>query len=263
MGRKKSSGILGRLTCTRYDVVAFPRWLRQICTYLQCMPKLAEPEEIRVSEKQEQQQVDLPRLTMVMLAAGLSKRMQGENKLLLPVRRQPMVLRCAERLLSSGLGRLLVVTGFESERVEAALKGLDVTFVYNKSYRDGQASSIAAGVRAALAQPELMGEGVLVAKGDMPGLGIAEYRQVAARFYQGGCQRIVVPQLEGVWGYPVVLPPRLLDDVGCGELNLRKLVKAAEPSPMVDAMGVHSPAYLQDIDRGEDYARLQEHVSQR
>ncbi len=78
-------------------------------------------------------------MTGIILAAGLSSRM-GKNKLLLPFKSKTII----ENTLSSVLGtveRVIVVTGFEREKIEERLKDYDVEFVYNPDYRKGQKGS--------------------------------------------------------------------------------------------------------------------------
>ena len=87
-------------------------------------------------------------IAAILLAAGLSTRANPRNKLLVTTpgddAAQPMVRRSAEILLTSRVRSVIVVTGHEAADVEAALDGLDVTFVHNPDYADGMASSLAA-----------------------------------------------------------------------------------------------------------------------
>jgi molybdenum cofactor cytidylyltransferase len=55
----------------------------------------------------------------------------GTNKLLLPVVGEPLVRRACRVALGAGLHSLVVVLGHESERVRAALAGLDCRFAFN------------------------------------------------------------------------------------------------------------------------------------
>jgi molybdenum cofactor cytidylyltransferase len=66
----------------------------------------------------------------IVLAAGESRRM-GTNKLLLLLAGKPLVRRACRRALAARLDPLIVVLGHESERVRAALAGLDCRFAFN------------------------------------------------------------------------------------------------------------------------------------
>ncbi|HET9587715.1 MAG TPA: selenium cofactor biosynthesis protein YqeC [Anaerolineales bacterium] len=85
------------------------------------------------------------RIAGIVLAAGESKRF-GEPKQLLDWRGQPFVRAVAKRALDAGLSPVVAVTGANAGAVRAALAGLDINVVSNAEWKDGQSSSIKAGV---------------------------------------------------------------------------------------------------------------------
>ena len=70
-------------------------------------------------------------VTVLVLAAGLSRRMGEANKLLLPLGGEPMVRRVVRQAVDAGPQRVLVVLGHDAPEVEAALEGLPVALVLN------------------------------------------------------------------------------------------------------------------------------------
>ena len=104
-------------------------------------------------------------VNVIVLAAGLSRRMGDVNKLLLDIDGEPMVRRTV-KLYRSLFSSVTVITGFESDKVQAALTGLDVTLLFNPDFETGQQSSVRLGLRA----QELQGEGVIIALSDQPEL---------------------------------------------------------------------------------------------
>ena len=70
----------------------------------------------------------------IVLAAGRSTRMGGPNKLLAEIGGRPLVRIAVGAGAGIGARPVIVVTGHQRERVEAALAGLDVTFVHNPDY---------------------------------------------------------------------------------------------------------------------------------
>ena len=66
--------------------------------------------------------------------------------------------------LASQARPVIVVTGHQRERVEAALAGLPVEFVHNPDFADGLGTSLRAGIAALPAEAD----GVIVCLGDMP-----------------------------------------------------------------------------------------------
>ncbi len=85
-----------------------------------------------------------PRIGAIVLAAGLSSRM-GTNKLLQEWRGKPLLRWSAEAALASEARPVIVVTGHDAPNAEAALHGLDVTFVRNPGYREGLSGSLKTG----------------------------------------------------------------------------------------------------------------------
>jgi molybdenum cofactor cytidylyltransferase len=82
----------------------------------------------------------------ILLAAGESSR-YGKVKQLLDWHGQPFVRAVAKTALEAGCWPVIVVTGANAEPVEAAVKDLDVIIVHNMDWKEGQASSIRAGLR--------------------------------------------------------------------------------------------------------------------
>jgi len=69
-----------------------------------------------------------------------------------------------EQALASRAKPVIVVTGHERERVEAALKGLPVQFVHNPDFAVGLGGSVRTGIAAVPAAAD----GAIVCLGDMP-----------------------------------------------------------------------------------------------
>ncbi|HZU90931.1 MAG TPA: molybdopterin-binding/glycosyltransferase family 2 protein, partial [Stellaceae bacterium] len=105
-----------------------------------------------------------PRIAILLLAAGQSRRMGGPNKLLSPVGGVPMVAHVARRLLASRARPVVAVLGKDAEAVDAALGKLPVERVHNPDFAQGLSSSLKRGIAAL---PEDV-DGVVVCLGDMP-----------------------------------------------------------------------------------------------
>src|SRR6516162_7098517 len=71
----------------------------------------------------------------VLLAAGLSRRMAGRNKLLIEILGEPLVRRSAKVYLAAGAD-VYVVLGHEGDLVREALAGLPLSFVENPQYAE-------------------------------------------------------------------------------------------------------------------------------
>jgi molybdenum cofactor cytidylyltransferase len=193
------------------------------------------------------------RFSAVVLAAGESRRMDGPNKLLLPLDGEPLVRRTVRTVLAAGVQETVVVTGHQGRAVMQAVLGLPVTLQPNLRYEDGQMRSVAAGV-AALAHAT---DAILVCPGDMPLLEPRDLRELMAVFEeQAGRCSIVIPRHAGARGNPIMFAAAYAPEVAAGRrlIGCRKLA-AQYP----DETWYHEAAhdrYTTDLDTAEDYQRL-------
>jgi molybdenum cofactor cytidylyltransferase len=187
------------------------------------------------------------------LAAGSSSRL-GSNKLLIELDGEPVVRRAARRALEAGLTPVVVVLGFEAERVAAAVEGLPVGAALNERHAGGVHTSVRAGLDS------LGGEcdAVVVILADMPLVTPAMLHELVARF-RGGAP-IVISRYGEIQAPPTLYARSLFHALstggeGCG----RRVVR--EHSDLVTALD-WSPELLADLDRPEDIARIRTLVTQ-
>lgn len=195
-----------------------------------------------------------PRIAALVLAAGRSTRMGIENKLLIDIGGKPMVRRVVEALAASPARPIIVVTGHQRERVEAALAGLPVTFVYNPQHAEGLSTSLRAGLEAL---PD-DSDGVLVCLGDMPRLGAPLVERLIAAFAPSRGQSIIVPTCHGRRGNPVLFGRAFFEEMKriSGDIGARHLI-GAYPEAVVE-VETGDPAVLLDVDTPEALAALRE-----
>jgi molybdenum cofactor cytidylyltransferase len=192
-------------------------------------------------------------LGAILLAAGCSSRFGDGNKLLAPIKGQPMVRAVADALLRSGcINEVLVVTGHEAEAVQTGLADLPVRFVHNANWRDGMGGSIARGVAALPATLD----GVAIVPGDMPFLTASLIEMLGARFQEEKGRSIVFPATpSGEQRNPVVWPRRyfgLLQGLSGPEGAKRLLAEFAEHCSVV---AVADEKALFDVDAIDDLSR--------
>lgn len=161
---------------------------------------------------------------VVLLAAGRSSRMGGPNKLLAQFHGEPLVRRVAESALASEAVGVTVVTGHQTERVHAALDGLDVSFAANPDFASGLASSLKAGIAAI---PE-GAAGALILLADMPQIEAADLDRLIDAFRHAGGRAIVRATHNGKRGNPVILPRAVFDEVARidGDTGARHIIEA-------------------------------------
>ncbi len=192
------------------------------------------------------------RVAAVVLAAGRSTRMGTRNKLVAQVEGKPVVRHVVEALLASRARPILVVTGHDHERVEAALAHLPVTFVHNPDHAAGMATSLRAGVAALPAECD----GVLVCLGDMPRLSAPVVDALIEAFHPEDGRSIVVPVRGGRRGHPVLFARAFFPELLAleGDVGARSVI-AAHPEAVVE-VEVEEPGILVDVDTPEALREL-------
>jgi molybdenum cofactor cytidylyltransferase len=186
----------------------------------------------------------------ILLAAGKSRRWGEENKLLAPIDGKPMIRRTAEAVLGSKLRPVIVVTGHDSDGVEAALTGLDVQFKYAPDFADGMAASLKAGIASV---PDHC-DAVAVCLGDMPFIGAQTLDRLAASYDRANDYAdwiALIPTHKGVRGNPVIIGRALFPEIErlTGDQGARKLL--SENADRVGEANFDDPGILRDIDRPE------------
>ena len=191
----------------------------------------------------------------LILAAGKSSRMGSANKLLALVGGTPMIARVAEAARASRARPVVVVTGFEADKVAAALAGMAAQIVANPDYALGLSTSLKAGL-AALKDTGVTG--ALVLLGDMPHVTAATLDRLIAAFAHSGGRAICVPEAEGARGNPVLWPADLFAELAAltGDTGARDLL--AGHADRIVRVAAPAREILADVDTPEDLARARE-----
>jgi molybdenum cofactor cytidylyltransferase len=187
------------------------------------------------------------RVAALVLAAGRSTRMGAVNKMLAEIGGKPLVRIAAEQAVASHAQPIIVVTGHEREKVEAALKSLPVRFVHNADYAEGLGTSLKAGIAAV---PE-ESDAAIICLGDMPQVDAALINRLIAAFDPERGALVVVPSIDGRRGNPVVWSRRFFHDLMAiqGDVGARHLIgNYAEAVVEVPLAG---EAALTDVDTPE------------
>lgn len=191
-------------------------------------------------------------LSAIVLAAGASRRMGTVNKLLLPVKGRPMIVRVIENVLDSGIAEVIVVLGHEADRVITTLADYTVRLVHNPQYREGMGTSIRTGIEAASPGAS----GYMICLSDLPFIESKTYKALIELFdelHQQDDMVITVPVCEGHRGHPVIFSRAYRSQMlACsGDEGARKIVQAH--SEQVRLCEVYTRSILLDLDTPEAY----------
>jgi molybdenum cofactor cytidylyltransferase len=192
------------------------------------------------------------RISAVVLAAGLSRRMGAQNKLLLPVAGEAMIARVVENVLGAGFSEVVVVLGHEAEAVRRAVAALGVRCVYNERFESGQVSS----VRAGLAALEQSADAVMICLGDQPLLTTADLRELQGAYASRPSGSILIPTRAGQRGNPVIIDWQSVRDTLERGLNFGCRHFIDENPERVYRWPAPSDHFVRDVDEPADYQTL-------
>ena len=187
------------------------------------------------------------RVAPIILAAGLSRRMGAENKLLADLRDGPMIRKVVENLLGPGLEPPLVVIGHDAQAVSGALEGLALRYAINPSYAQGLSSSLKSGIAALGCDVD----GALICPGDMPRIGADDVQALISAFDPAEGAEIIVPTFAGKRGNPVLFARRFFSEMLeiQGDVGARHLIGAY--SDHVREVPRENAGILLDIDTAD------------
>ena len=196
-------------------------------------------------------------ISAVILAAGESRRMGKQNKLLLPIGGEALLVKLVASVCASDVGQVLVVIGHEAEKIRSELNEFPLNFVYNPNFSEGMTTSIKYGVKEVSNECD----GLLICLGDMPFINTSEISKLIHAYVQNRIKEkklIVVPVFQGKRGNPVLFSSEFRNDIleykkefGCKEVIMNN-------SEYVKEIEMDDENMLLDVDTLEDYQRLTE-----
>lgn len=191
----------------------------------------------------------MAKVSAIVLAAGLSKRMGEENKLFLPILDKAMIDWVVEAIDASHADEIILVGSESSLGQLQKWKSNRIQLVENKNYRSGMTSSIQVGVSVANE------EGFMICLGDQPRIQTDTYDQLIEAFSENP-DSIILPFHEGQKGNPVIFPSSFREEVlnhqepeGCKEIVQKN-------ADLIVKVEVNDTGVLLDVDTREDYENL-------
>ena len=101
----------------------------------------------------------------ILLAAGRSKRLKSENKLIKLYKKKPLINYSLKTLHKSKVNKVIVVLGYQKNEIKKIIKkNKKNIFVFNKEYKKGMASSIKVGLKKVTKKDK----GFIIVQSDMP-----------------------------------------------------------------------------------------------
>ena len=188
-------------------------------------------------------------ITAILLAAGQSKRMQSENKLLKKYKKKHLINHILKSLIRSKVNKIIVVLGHENRKIKKiALKSKTITFVINSQYLKGISTSIKCGLKK-ISKKNI---GFLIAHADMP-LVSKTILNVLCSALKNKNEEIFIPVYKKIIGNPLAFKYSMIKSLKKikGDRGAKKLIRSNKSK--VQKVKVNSKSILIDFDQLKDF----------
>jgi molybdenum cofactor cytidylyltransferase len=190
-------------------------------------------------------------ISAVILAAGESRRMGTQNKLLLQIGSEVLIRKFVKSVCASAADAVLVVLGHEAEKIKAVLQDQTLRFVENTCYEKGMTTSIQSGVNAA----SMESVGLMICLADLPFAETSDFNrliQAFTDFRRTESSLIIVPVFQGQRGNPVLFSAEFRDKLLAHNGEGCKGIVSKYPQSVREII-MENDNLLRDIDTPEDY----------
>ena len=211
------------------------------------LKEISERGHLRKEERTYHINMNNYKITGILLAAGASRRMGSQNKLLSDLNGKTMIEVVATELINSKLSHIIVVTGHESEKIKAALTSLDLNFIHNHEYQRGLSTSL----KTALEIIPKDTDGIIVCLGDMPLIKAMHIDKLIDAFNPIEGNSICVPVYGRKRGNPIVWSNEYLTQIRSidGDIGAKNILD--EHIEQITEVPMEENAVLFDIDTPE------------
>ena len=189
-------------------------------------------------------------ISSILLAAGQSKRMNGENKLTKEVRGIPLIKHSVQNILNSSIDELVVVLGYQKEIIEKLIeKHEKIKFVFNQNFDIGMASSIKIGVDNLSEKTEAF----FISLGDMPNVGEEIYNQLINSKFNNKDKEIFVPYYQERQANPILFSKKMKDKIRQieGDFGAKKMI--ADNKKKVFKLSTQNKGVITDFNTITDF----------
>ena len=118
----------------------------------------------------------------ILLAAGQSKRLKGENKLIKKFKSTSLINHILRSLLKSKVEKIIIVLGYQKEKLKKIIKkNKRILFTTNINFKKGISSSIKSGIRKISKKDK----GFIIVQSDMPFIKSSDINKICNSINKG------------------------------------------------------------------------------
>ena len=196
-------------------------------------------------------------ISAILLAAGESKRMEDENKLVKEIDGTPLITYAVKNILGSAVDELIVVLGHEKIIIENIIeKNKKIKFVYNESYQKGISTSIIKGLNSISKKTKAF----FICMGDMPDVNQSIYNKLIKTRYNYNKElssdkkkEIFIPTFEGKKGNPILCSKFILEKIINFDEDFSAKKITEENEDKILYVPVKSNGIILDFDTKDDF----------
>ena len=188
-------------------------------------------------------------ISAILLAAGQSKIMQDQNKLLKKYKKKYLINHILNTLVKSKVKNIFLVLGFQNLKVrKIIIKSEKIKCIYNKKYKSGLSSSIQTGIKK-ISKKNI---GFLIVHADIP-LVSKKIINVLCSAVKNKNKEIFVPVYMKKLGNPLAFKYSMIKSLQKikGGKGAKKIIKTNKSK--IKLIKVNSKSILIDFDQLQDF----------
>ena len=186
-------------------------------------------------------------IPIIILAAGMSTRFPG-NKLLYKVFGEPLIRTIVKSALRSKADKVIVITGFEADKISKVLEDLDIDIIYNENYNKGMSFSVKKSINCVRG----IANAAIIHPADVAFVPSEVFNRVID-YYLKTKAKIVIAGYRGIKGHPILFDSSLFNEImeiSEETMGLKAIVNKYKDKAVI--VETNSEEVLLDIDTLED-----------
>ena len=189
-------------------------------------------------------------ISAILLAAGQSKRMINENKLIKKYKNIPLIKHSVSNALNSSIDELLIVLGYQKEVIEKIIEeNKKIKFITNPNFESGIASSIKKGLESLSKETEAF----FICLGDMPNVNKEIYNQLINASFSNKDKEIFVPYYQERQANPILFSKKMKNEIKKieGDFGAKKII--ANNKKKVFKLSIQEKGTITDFNNINDF----------
>ena len=189
-------------------------------------------------------------ISAILLAAGQSKRMINENKLVKNYKNIPLIKHAVDNVLNSSIDELIIVLGYQKEVLKKIIdENKKIKFINNPNFESGIASSIKTGLDNLSKETEAF----FICLGDMPNINKEIYNQLINLRFNNKDKEIFVPYYQERQANPILFSKKMKDEIQKieGDFGAKKII--ADNEKKVFKLSIQDKGVITDFNNINDF----------